>query len=200
MEYTTTTVAEPFIADEGEAVMLCPGGDCCAETVMVDPYGVSLWPGEGVIVEDTTTPKAAVILLVTVVGAWLRLDGAGRVKMTGTTAAEVEEDTNWTTEPAALLDEGGVLCGPAFYADGALELGEEGGTTVGGPAVATAGLGEVGGGGEAGPGLEPPEPGCLPGSVKLAHVRRFLSEACTTMLRLPTKDGVPGAVDMKRSM
>lgn len=83
-----------------------------------------------------------------------------------------------------MLVEGGGTEFPAFYAEGVLEIGVElaggEGLTVGGPAVATAGRGEEGKEGEEAegfPGPELPEPDCVPWTVKLAHVRRVLSDA-----------------------
>lgn len=69
VEYTTTNVADPLTEDDGDD---CPWkpveplGD--GETVIVEPCS-PFCPADGVTVQDTTTPNAGSILLVTVVGS-----------------------------------------------------------------------------------------------------------------------------------
>lgn len=84
------------------------------------------------------------------------------MRVTGTTAVEVEDDTNWMSEGDALPVDDGEFEGPAFYTEGEFVGG--GGLTVGGPAVATTGEEEEEAGEERGedPGPAPPEPECVP--------------------------------------
>jgi len=100
--------------------------------------------------------------------------GAGGVTVATKTVTIVEDDTISMTEP---VGEREGAASPAFYAIGVPELTVEGrGTTIGGPAVATTGRTETGEEREELSGREPPEPICVPWSVKLAQVRRVLSE------------------------
>lgn len=103
--------------------------------------------------------------------------GVGGDTVATRTVTIVEDETISMTEPGKLVGGWEDAASPAFYAIGVPELTVEGGgTTIGGPAVATTGREETEEGREELSGREPPEPECVPWSVKLAQVRRVLFE------------------------
>lgn len=102
--------------------------------------------------------------------------GVGGDTVATRTVTIVEDETISMTEPGKLVGIWEDAASPAFYTIGVPELTVEGrGTTIGGPAVATTGREETEGREELS-GREPPEPECVPWSVKLAQVRRVLFE------------------------
>jgi hypothetical protein len=105
--------------------------------------------------------------------------GAGGVTVATRTVTIVEDETISMTEPGKLVGDREGAGASAFYAIAVPELTVEGrAITIGGPAVATTGRTgtEKGEGREELSGREPPEPICVPWSVKLAQVRRVLFE------------------------
>jgi hypothetical protein len=114
--------------------------------------------------------------------------GAGGGTVDTRTVTIVEEETISMTEPGRLVGEWEDVGSAAFYAIAVPEFAVEGrGITIGGPAVTTTGWTETGEEREELSGREPPEPICVPWSVKLAQVRRVLFEEWTTTLKLPMK-------------